>query len=133
MSASVQPPVVCTATCHPVIGPCHVWTATCHVCTVPCVISVLVQLSPKMPKLSDTCHLLVLPRVPLTSPVVLPMSVVRHVDFDQFDILPIWEIYQNTITFAYGVHLWKKIYGRNQRDEPDAMALGSSDSENFDF
>jgi hypothetical protein len=67
MSTSVQPHVVCTATCQPVIGPRHVRTATCHVRTVPRVIFVLVQLNPKMPKLSDMCHLLVLPRVLLTS------------------------------------------------------------------
>jgi hypothetical protein len=69
----------------------------------------------------------------LTSPVVLLTSAVRPVDFDQFDFLPVWEIGQNAISFAYDVHLRKKLYGQNQRDEPDTMALVSSDSENFDF
>jgi hypothetical protein len=57
MSASVQPVFFRTSTCQPVIGPCHVWTSMCHVHTRPHVISVLVQLIPKIPKPSDTCHL----------------------------------------------------------------------------
>jgi hypothetical protein len=66
-SASVQPPIIHTSMFHPVIGPHHVWTSRCHVRTLPRVNFVLVQLSLKMPKLSDTCHLLVLPHVLLTS------------------------------------------------------------------
>jgi hypothetical protein len=69
----------------------------------------------------------------LTSHVVLLTSVVRPVDFDQFDFFPIWEIGQNVITFAYDVHLQKKLYGQNQRDETDAMALVSYDVKNFNF
>jgi hypothetical protein len=106
------------------------------ICTLPRVHSILVQLSPKMPKSSDTCHLLVMPHhhdVMLTSPIILLTSIVRHVDFDQFDFLYVWEIGQNTISFAYKIYLRKNIYGRNQRDDPDAMALVSSDSENFYF
>jgi hypothetical protein len=67
----------------------------------------------------------------MTSPVVLLTSAVRPVD--QLTFLPVWEIDQNAISFAYDVHLQKKLYGRNQRDETDAMALVSSDSKNFDF
>ena len=61
----------------------------------------------------------------------MSMSAVRSVDFDFF--LPTWEIDQNAITFAYGVHFWKKIYGRNRHDDPDVMALVSSDHEKFYF
>jgi hypothetical protein len=39
----------------------------CVICTLPCGNSVLVQLNPKMPKSSNTCHLLVLLRVLLMS------------------------------------------------------------------
>jgi hypothetical protein len=66
----------------------------------------------------------------LMSPVV-PADV--SVDFDQVDFLPVWDFGQNAITFAYGVCLRKKLYGQNQCDETDTMALVSSDSENFDF
>jgi hypothetical protein len=60
-SASIQPPIICIAMCQPIIGPRHIRAATCHVRTMPRVISVLVQLRQKMPKPSDTCHLLVIP------------------------------------------------------------------------
>jgi hypothetical protein len=60
--------------------------------------------------------------------VVLLTSVVWPADFEQFDFLPTWEIDHNTITLAYGVHLRKKLYGRNQCNESDVMALVSSDS-----
>jgi hypothetical protein len=63
-STFIQPLVIHTATCQPIIGPCHVQTTTFHVCRVPHVIFVLVQLSSKMKNLSDMCHLLVLPCVP---------------------------------------------------------------------
>jgi hypothetical protein len=61
MSASIQP------NCHPY---CHVsacyWATSCmdcHVSSVQCHVSnpYRCQLSPKMPNLSDTCHLLVMP------------------------------------------------------------------------
>jgi hypothetical protein len=61
MSVSVEPLVIRTATCQPAIGPHHVRVATCHIRTLSRVNSVLVQLSPKMPKSSDMCHLLVMP------------------------------------------------------------------------
>jgi hypothetical protein len=64
----------------------------------------------------------------LMSHVVLLILVVRHVDF-----LLVWEIGQNAITFTYSVHLRKKLYGRNQRDDTDAMVLVSFDFENFHF
>jgi hypothetical protein len=128
--ASVELPIIRTAMCHLVIGP-HV------IRTMPHVNSILVQLSPKMIKLSDTCHLLVFPRIPvdiiMMSPAVLLTSIVRATDFDQFDFLPVWEIDHNAITFAYGVHLQKKLYVWNQRDEPDTMALVSSDFDKFHF
>jgi hypothetical protein len=41
----------------------------------------------------------------MTSLVLLLTSIVRPVDFDQFDFLLVWETDQNVITFAYGVHL----------------------------
>jgi len=69
----------------------------------------------------------------MTSPFILLTSAVRPVDFDQFDFLPVWEIGQNTIPFAYDIHLRKQLYGQNQCDELDTMALVSSDSKNFDF
>jgi len=61
MSFSVQCHVsIHTTTCHPAtlssILPCV---------TLPCVTSVLVQLNSKMPKMLDTCHLLVLPHQPV--------------------------------------------------------------------
>jgi len=48
-------------------------------------------------------------------------STVRHVDCWFWFFLPIWEINQNAISFAYGVHLRKTLYGQNQRDETEAM------------
>jgi hypothetical protein len=109
----------------------------CVIRIVPRVNFILVQLISKIPKLSDMCHLLVLPRVPanvmLMSHVVLLTSAVRPVDFDQFDFLHVWEIDQNVISFAYDVHLHKKLYGQNQRNEPDTMVLVLYDSESFDF
>jgi hypothetical protein len=71
--------------------------------------------------------------VMLTSPVVLLMSIVRHVDFDQFDFLPIWEMVRTRYLSHTMSICEKQLYGRNQCNEPDAMALVSSDSENFDF
>jgi len=95
------------------------------------------QLILKMPNLSDMCHLLVMPHhhhdVMLTSHVVLLTSTVQPVDFDQLTFLPIWEIVQNPISSAYNVHLQKKLYGQNERDEPDTMALVSSNSNKFYF
>jgi hypothetical protein len=69
----------------------------------------------------------------LTSPIVLLMSTIRPVDFDQFDFLLVWEIGQNAISFAYGIHLRKTLSGQNRHDESDAIALVSSDFEKFDF
>jgi hypothetical protein len=56
----------------------------------------------------------------LTSPIVLLMSALTLT----VDFLPVWEFGQNAINFSYGVHLRKKIYGRNQRDETDTMDAG---------
>jgi hypothetical protein len=57
--ASVLPLVIRTAMCWPVIGPCQrSYSATCQFFIGP-------HQPLKMPKMSDTCHLLVLPRVPI--------------------------------------------------------------------
>jgi hypothetical protein len=69
----------------------------------------------------------------MTSPVILLTSTVRPIDFDQFDFLSVWEIGQNAISSAYDIHLRKQLYGQNQRDKPDTMALVLSDYENFVF
>jgi hypothetical protein len=45
----------------------------------------------------------------------------------------VWVFGQNAMSFAYGARLTKQIYGRNQEDETDAMALVSSDSGHFHF
>jgi hypothetical protein len=67
------------------------------------------------------------------SPVVLLTSTVRPVDFDQLTFC----MFGKSVRMRYLSHTTsiceKKLYGRNQRDEPDAMVLVSSDSENFDF
>jgi hypothetical protein len=47
--------------------------------------------------------------------------------------LHVWEKVQNAITFAYGIHLQKKIYGQNWHNETYAMALVSYNSENFEI
>jgi hypothetical protein len=137
MSTYVHPS--CLLYCH--VSACH-WATSCmdcHVSSVQCHMSnpYRCQLSLKIPNLSDSCHRLVMPHqhddIMLTSPIVLLTSAIRPVDFDQLTFLHVWEIGQNTISFAYNVHLRKTLYGQNQRDEADAMELVSSNSRNLIF
>jgi hypothetical protein len=70
--------------------------------TVTRVKSIQCQLSPKMTKMSDMCHLLVTPR---QHDDAILMHADVSIEFGLVDLLPIWINEQNAISGEYGVRL----------------------------